>query len=180
LNGIGQRLAATLAAFSHDVPSGASNGLCEPYHDSSELSRDLQTLSDSLERHGSSRIARGRLRALRRAVEVFGFHLAPLDLRQHSGVHQQVVAELFRAGAQRDGYGALAEAERRNWLFEELMLPRPLRSSHLPYSAETTKELNIFDCAAELQRRYGQQALPTYIISNANEASDILEVALLR
>jgi phosphoenolpyruvate carboxylase len=165
LSGIWQRLSATLAAFSHDAPSGASNGLCERYHDSSELSRDLLTLSDSLERHGSMRIARGRLRALRRAVEVFGFHLAPLDLRQHSGVHQQVVAELFRAGAQRDGYGALAEPERRNWLLEELMLPRPLRSSHLPYSAETTKELNIFDCAAELQRRYGQQALPTYIIS---------------
>jgi phosphoenolpyruvate carboxylase len=179
LSGIWQRLSATLAAFSHDAPSGASNGLCERYHDSSELSRDLLTLSDSLERHGSMRIARGRLRALRRAVEVFGFHLAPLDLRQHSGVHQQVVAELFRAGAQRDGYGALAEPERRNWLLEELMLPRPLRSSHLPYSAETTKELNIFDCAAELQRRYGQQALPTYIISNTNEASDILEVALM-
>ena len=179
LNGIGQRLSATLGAFSHDSPSGASNGLCEPYHDSSELSRDLLTLSDSLERHGSARIARGRLRALRRAVEVFGFHLAQLDLRQHSGVHQQVVAELFRAGAQRDGYGALAEPERRNWLLEELMLPRPLHSSHLPYRAETTKKLNIFDCTAELQRRYGQEALPTYIISNANEASDILEVALL-
>jgi len=179
LIGICQRLLATLDAFSHDAPSGTSNGLCEPYHDSRDLSRDLLTLSDSLERHGSMRIARGRLRALRRAVEVFGFHLAPLDLRQHSGVHQQVVAELFLVGAQRDGYGALAEPERRNWLLEELMLPRPLRSSHLPYSAETTKELNIFDCAAEMQGRYGQEALPTYIVSNTNEASDILEVALL-
>ena len=179
LIGIHQRLSTTLQKLGQEVSSGAANGDSELYHDYSELARDLQILSDSLESHGSARIARGRLRSLRRAVEVFRFHLAPLDLRQHSGVHEQVVAELFRAGARRDGYEILNEAERRRWLLEELELPRPLRSSHLVYGAETTAELKIFDCAAELQGRYGREALPTYIISNASQASDLLEVVVL-
>jgi phosphoenolpyruvate carboxylase len=98
---------------------------------------------------------------LRRAVQVFGFHLAPLDLRQHSGVHEQVVAELFRVGAQRDGYRALNEAERRRWLLKDLTLPRLLRSPYFSYSPETEKELEIFAAAAELQRDYGSDALPT-------------------
>ena len=110
---------------------------------------------------------------------MFGFHLAPLDLRQHSGVHEQVVAELFRLGARRDGYTTLQESERRHWLLEELLLPRLLRSPHVSYSPETEKELHLFAAAAELQRRYGCDALPTYIISASADASDILEAALL-
>ena len=96
----------------------------------SSLERELQTIADSLTRNGSARVAAGRLRALRRAVQVFGFHLAPLDLRQHSRVHERAVAELFRVGAERQNYGALDEAERRRWLLEELMLPRLLRSPY--------------------------------------------------
>src|SRR5581483_4807460 len=125
------------------------------------------------------RIARGRLRNLRRAARVFGWHLAPLDMRQHSGVHEQVVAELFALGTCRDDYLALAEAQRRQWLLEELELPRLLRSPFLTYSAQTQKELRILDTGAEAQRRYGVQALPSTIISNSNEVSDILEAALL-
>src|SRR5262249_2524836 len=98
---------------------------------------------------------------------------------QHSGVHEQVVAELFRLGARRDGYTTLQESERRRWLLEELLLPRLLRSPHVSYSPETEKELHLFAAAAELQRRYGCDALPAYIISASADASDILEAALL-
>ena len=82
---------------------------------------------------------------------MFGFHLAPLDLRQHSAAHERVVAELFRVGARRDGYDLLDEAERQRWLLEELTLPRLLRSPHAVYSRETESELKIFDMAAEMQ-----------------------------
>src|SRR5581483_508876 len=71
------------------------------------------------------------------------------------------------------------EAQRRQWLLEELELPRLLRSPFLTYSAQTQKELRILDTGAEAQRRYGVQALPSTIISNSNEVSDILEAALL-
>ena len=88
---------------------------------------DLRIIADSLTRNGAARIARGRLRRLLRAAQVFGFHLAPLDMRQHSGVHEKVVAELFLLGAHREGYDQLPEAERRRWLLAELTVPRLLR-----------------------------------------------------
>ena len=70
----------------------------QPYADCQEFVSDLEAISQSLHQNGSARIARGRLRILKRAAQVFGFHLAPLDMRQHSGVHEQVVAELFLLG----------------------------------------------------------------------------------
>jgi len=100
-------------------------------------------------------------------------------MRQHSGVHEQVVAELFALGARRQGYAALPEAERRAWLLEELRLPRLLRSPYLSYSEEVGKELAILDTAAGMHRRYGAEALPNYVISKADGVSDLLEVALL-
>ena len=179
LSGIHSRLVATSLALDSPGAKVASRTNAEPYADPDELGRDLQAIADSLERHGSRRIARGRLRDLRRAVQVFGFHLAPLDLRQHTAIHERVVAELFRVGAKREGYAVLDEAERRRCLMEELTLPRLLRSAYVSYSAETEKELQIFDAAAELQQRYGREALPTTIVSTTTAVSDLLEAALL-
>jgi len=179
LTGIYARLAATSRQLDQHVPERAEIAPADPYTDAAEFVRDLNVIHESLARHGGQRIARGRLRSLRRAAQIFGFHLAPLDLRQHSGVHEQVVAELFSLGAHRCGYEQLDEAQRQAWLLEELSVPRPLRSPFLSYSADTEKELRIVDTAAELQRRYGAQALPNYIISNSNGVSDVLEVALL-
>jgi phosphoenolpyruvate carboxylase len=116
---------------------------------------------------------------LRHAVRIFGFHLTALDMRQHSGVHEAVIAELFRLGARRGGYPAIDEEERRRWLLAELEIPRLLRSPYLDYSEDTQRELAILDTAASLQKRFGEHALPHWIISNANSVSDLLEVALL-
>jgi phosphoenolpyruvate carboxylase len=179
LTGIYSRLAETARLLDHHLPDRRAVGQAMPYADPAEFAADLDALSDSLLRNGGTRVARGRLRALRRGVEVFGFHLAPLDMRQHSGVHEATVAELFERGALRPGYSSLDESERRRWLLEELQIPRPLRSPHLEYSEATRKELAIIDTAAEMQGRFGRQALPNYIISNAGGVSDVLEVALL-
>ena len=179
LTGIYARLAATSRLLDHHVPDRRAIAEAPPYRDSAEFAQDLAVLADSLAANGSERVARGRLRGLHRAAVIFGFHLAPLDMRQHSGVHEQVVAELFALGARREGYAALPEAERRAWLLEELKLPRLLRSPYLAYSEEVGKELAILDTAAEMHRRYGAEALPNYIISKADDVSDLLEVALL-
>jgi len=179
LTGIYARLAATSRLLDHHVPNRRAIAEAPPYRDSAEFAQDLAVLADSLAANGSERVARGRLRGLHRAAVIFGFHLAPLDMRQHSGVHEQVVAELFALGARREGYAALPEAERRAWLLEELKLPRLLRSPYLAYSEEVGKELAILDTAAEMHRRYGAEALPNYIISKADGVSDLLEVALL-
>jgi len=179
LTGIYARLAATSRVLGHHTPVRRAIAEAPPYRDSTEFVRDLAVLVDSLTANGSERVARGRLRGLQRAAAIFGFHLAPLDMRQHSGVHEQVVAELFASGARREGYADLPEAQRRAWLLEELRLPRLLRSPYLAYSEDVRKELAIFETAADMQARYGEEALPNYIISKADGVSDLLEVALL-
>jgi phosphoenolpyruvate carboxylase len=179
LTGIYARLAATSRKLDQHAPDRPEVGPAEPYADASELVRDLDVIVESLVRNGGQRIARGRLRTIRRAAQVFGFHLAPIDLRQHSGVHESVVGELFQVGAHRAGYAGLDEAQRREWLLAELSMPRLLRSPFVAYAADTDQELRILDTAAELQQRFGPQALPNYIISNSNGVSDVLEVALL-
>jgi len=179
LTGIYARLAATSRSLDQHPPERAEVAPAECYADAQEFVRDLDILADSLTRNGAARIASGRLRALQRAAQVFGFFLAPLDMRQHSGVFEQVVGELFESGAHRGGYLDLDEQGRQQWLLEELAIPRLLRSPHLSYSESTAEELRILDTAAELQRRYGVRALPNHIISNTNGVSDMLELALL-
>ena len=134
LAGVYARLAATAEELGHTVPDRHPLGVAPPYRDAREFIHELDILIQSLESHGSRAIARGRLRHLRRAAEVFGFHLATLDMRQHSAVHEQVVAELFERGEGRDGYPALDELERRRWLLSEIQSPRLLFSPPLEYS----------------------------------------------
>ncbi|MDH3444537.1 MAG: phosphoenolpyruvate carboxylase, partial [Deltaproteobacteria bacterium] len=179
LTHIYDRIAATAVGLTSGAPGHPIRSNVAPYANPSELTRDLQTIADSLGRHGSARVARGRLRGFRRAVQLFGFHLAPVDLRQHSAVHERVVAELFRLGARREEYALLGESERQRWLVEELIMQRPLRSPHAGYSRETESELKILDAAADLQRRYGTDAVSTTIVSMTASVSDILEAALL-
>ena len=179
LTGIYSRLAATAQKLDEYSPEHQAVGAAQPYADSAEFVRDLDIIIASLERNGAVRIARGRPRQLRRAAEVFGFHLCPLDMRQHSGVHEQVVAELLARGGAHDGYSALPEAERIQLLLREIATPRPLKSPYLEYSAEASKELRIHAAAASIHRRYGPAAMPNYIISKADGVSDMLEVALL-
>ena len=179
LTGIYARLSATSHALGHRVPNRPAVADAQPYLDSMEFARDLGILADSLAANGSRRVARGRLRNLLRAADIFGFHLAPLDMRQHSGVHEQVISELFASGARRHGYAELDEDQRCEWLQQELELPRLLRSPYLKYSDEVAKELAILDTAAQMHRRFGPQALPNYIISKTDSVSDLFEVALL-
>ena len=98
--GIYARLVATARGFGHEVLPRHAVAEAQPYASAAELRADLDVLYRSLHANGSALLARGRLRDLRRAVEVFGFHLASVDLRQNSDVHERVLAELF-AGRRR-------------------------------------------------------------------------------
>jgi phosphoenolpyruvate carboxylase len=100
-------------------------------------------------------------------------------MRQHSNVHEQVVAELFDFGAHRKGYSDLSETERIQWLLAEISSPRPLRSPYLEYSEIVRSELRLLQTAADIHVRFGRDALPNYIISKTDGVSDLLEVALL-
>ena len=179
LIGIYARLSATARSLGLRPNTHRALGDARPYESPAEFGDDLSQVAESLALNGSGRIARGRLRSLRRAVDVFGFHLATLDMRQHSGVHESAVDELFLRGAGQRGYSELGEKERCEWLLRELKVPRPLRSQFIDYSDATWKELQIIDTAAELRRRYGKDAMANYIVSMTNGVSDVLEVALL-
>jgi phosphoenolpyruvate carboxylase len=154
-------------------------GAAPAYGDAAELVADLDVIADSLAGNGSAALARGRLRTLRRAADVFGFHLAALDLRQNSDVHERVVAELFEMARPGTAYRDLNEDARIAVLLDELKTARPLTSPYLTYSAETSAELAILRQAAEAHRLYGRASISNYVISKTDGVSDILEVALL-
>ncbi len=98
------------------------------YHNADEFRRDLHIIDQSLKLHGSKLLTRGRLRALRRAASCFGFHLATLDLRQNSDVHERMIAELLDAVAPGTDYTSRSEDERVALLVKELNEVRPLIS----------------------------------------------------
>jgi phosphoenolpyruvate carboxylase len=179
ISGLYARLAATAKSLDQFDALRHAVGEASPYRDAAEFAADLGILHDSLAANGSRLLTRGRLRSLRRAVDVFGFHLAPLDLRQNSEVHERVVAELLSVARLEPDYGALDEDRRIALLLGELATPRPLASPHVSYSGETASELEIGRTAAEAQRRYGKACLPNIVISKADGVSDILEAALL-
>ncbi len=179
LTGIYARLAATARRLDRLEPLRHAVGEAEPYASAGELRNDLKVVSASLKANGSARLAGGRLRRLLRAIQVFGFHLAPIDLRQNSDVHARTVGELFSAAGRCPDYEALDEAGRIDLLTQELHTPRPLYSPFLEYSDEARGELAIFFAAREMRERYGAAALPNCIISKTDGVSDLLEVALL-
>jgi phosphoenolpyruvate carboxylase len=179
LIGIYARLAATARSLDQFEVMRHPAGEAPPYLDAGQLKQDLDTLHHSLVANGSALLARGRLRRLRRAVEVFGLYLAPIDLRQNSEVHERVVAELFEASQPGTDYSGLNEEARIELLIAELSTPRPLASPYIAYSEETSSELAILRTARELQDRHGKLCLPNYIISKTAGVSDLLEVALM-
>ena len=178
ISGIYARMAATAWALDEVEAPRPALGDAGPYADVAEFATDLAVVSRSLTSNGSASLARGRLRSLRRALDVFGFHLAGIDLRQNSNAHEQTVGELF-AKACDVNYSALDEAGRVAVLKGELGTPRLLGSPFLRYSAETAGELAILRETADAHRRYGKDSIPTYVISKAESVSDVLEVALL-
>jgi phosphoenolpyruvate carboxylase len=179
ITGIYARLAATARALDDLGPPQPAVGDALPYGDRGELLTDLAIIHDSLAANGSAILAEGRLKQLRRAVDAFGFHLASLDLRQNSDVHEHSIGEMLALVQPGLDYAGLAEPERVHLLLAELATARPLTSAFLSYSAETESELAILRATAEAHRRYGQDAVPHYVISKTTGVSDILETAVL-
>ena len=166
ISGIYARLSATLrdldAAASPRSPVGEAPAYASPQ----EFRADLDIVHASLVENGSAELAKGRLRDLRRAVDCFGFHLASLDLRQNSDVHERTVAELLEAVYPGTNYLALQEDERIALLARELVSARPLVRPFWAYSEETQGELDVLRAAARAQAVYGTRTIPTSIVSN--------------
>ncbi|MBN8986928.1 MAG: phosphoenolpyruvate carboxylase [Rhizobiales bacterium] len=178
VSGIYARLTATALKLDVGI-TRPPVGEAAPYANVAEFKTDLDILYRSLIANNSGVIARGRLRLLRRAVDCFGFHLASLDIRQNSAVHERTVAELIDAAMPGMSYLALNEEARIALLTRELGNARPLTSAFVKYSEETQGELDLFHAAAEAHAKFGSHAIPQCIISMCKGISDMLEVALL-
>jgi phosphoenolpyruvate carboxylase len=179
LTGIFARLAATGQALGLKHQHRTAVGSAEPYAHASAFIADLDEIDASLRADDSALLADGRLRKLRKAARAFGFHLATVDLRQNSEVHEAVVAELLREAGVAADYSALDEPQRERVLLAELASPRMLRSAFAVYSELALGELEIFTAAAAVHRRLGPESIRQYVISKAESVSDMLEVALL-
>ncbi|WP_230471585.1 phosphoenolpyruvate carboxylase, partial [Kingella kingae] len=157
---------------------GCKFGLGEPYANVDEFLRDLKTLQSSLQQNGSGVLASGRLADIIRTVSVCGFHLMPLDLRQHAEKHENVVAELFQHAGLED-YASLSESDKQAVLLRELSSPRPLLNPFVAYSAAACYELDIFRATHQIKHDFGEDAISQSIISNCEKPSDLLALALI-
>jgi phosphoenolpyruvate carboxylase len=180
LTGIYARLAATLHALTGTEALRHAVVSQDPYRRADDFLADLLVIEASLRSHHAQALVAPRLAPLIRAVQVFGFHLATVDLRQSSDRHEAVVAELLKMARIEPDYAALDEAARRGLLVRLLCDARPLRVPTAAYGDDTLGELAIFEAAVEMRRRYGRDALRHYIISHTEDASDLLEVLLLQ
>ncbi|MBB3083313.1 phosphoenolpyruvate carboxylase [Geodermatophilus sabuli] len=179
LYGLHARLAATAQRVLGSVPGPPPHHELEPYDTPDELLADLATVDASLRSHGAGALADDRLARLRESVEVFGFHLCGLDMRQNSAVHEEVLAELLAWAGVCPDYTALDEQDRVALLVGELRLRRPLVRLDAELSETARGELDVLVAAAEQVRTLGPQAIPNYVISMCESVSDVLEVAVL-
>ena len=174
------RLAASLLQLTGKEAARHALPPQQPYPDAQAFLSDLHTLNNALSEQHAQALALPRLRPLIRAVQVFGFQLATVDLRQSSDQHELVVAELFKAAGIETAYLKQNEDNRKRLLLQALNDPRPLRIPGHAYSAHSVSELSIFETARRIRQDHGADAIRHAIISHTETVSDLLEVLLLQ
>ncbi|MEZ7559511.1 phosphoenolpyruvate carboxylase [Streptococcus sp. 27098_8_66] len=169
---IGNRISGALKKISEkESPAYAS---------AQEFKEDLEKIKDSLLENKSEYLISGEFAELLEAIDVFGFYLASIDMRQDSSVHEACVAELLKSSGINDHYSDLSEDEKCQVLLKELLEdPRILSATHAEKSELLEKELAIFQTARELKDRLGEEVIRQNIISHATSVSDMLELAVM-
>jgi phosphoenolpyruvate carboxylase len=150
------------------------------YADKGEgFENDLKLIEMTLRQGQGERAACAFVRPLRYRARAFGFHLATLDIREHSRVHEAAVADLLRYAGVTEDYSALSEAERTELLTAELASRRPLAPPDAPLDDETERALAFLRVFKQVQQKFGVQATGGYVISMTEGVSDVLEVLVL-
>ena len=169
---IGNRISGALKKISaKEAPAYAS---------AQEFKEDLKKIKASLLENKSEYLISGEFAELLEAIDVFGFYLASIDMRQDSSVHEACVAELLKSAGINDHYSDLSEDEKCQVLLKELLEdPRILSATHAEKSELLEKELAIFQTARELKDRLGEEVIRQNIISHATSVSDMLELAVM-
>jgi phosphoenolpyruvate carboxylase len=149
------------------------------YSNASELLADLNDLFASLKKSGCEDSLNGLERMIL-TVRIFGFHLAKLDIRQHSARHSALLNEVTTKFALIEGgYASLSEEKKCAWLDNELRNFRPLFPTDLTFSSEANETIEVFRTMAAAQRQHGREAVDTYIVSMTRAGSDLLSILVL-
>ncbi len=150
------------------------------YRYAEELLNDAELLARSLDDVGAERLVALDVRRLLRAIHTFGFHSAVLDIRQNSAFHDKALMQLVSAsGVQDFTFDTWSEADRRAWLEQELLSPRPFALSHRSIGAEADAVLSCYHVVAEHIRLYGSAGIGSLIVSMTRDVSDLLVVYVL-
>ncbi|MCC9751249.1 phosphoenolpyruvate carboxylase, partial [Streptococcus agalactiae] len=150
------------------------------YATAEEFKQDLLLVKQSLVQYGQDSLVDGELACLIQAVDIFGFYLATIDMRQDSSINEACVAELLKSANIVDDYSSLSEEEKCQLLLKELTEdPRTLSSTHAPKSELLQKELAIFQTARELKDQLGEDIINQHIISHTESVSDMFELAIM-
>jgi phosphoenolpyruvate carboxylase len=148
----------------------------QKYNNPDEFIQDLQIIDKSLRGHYATYVADVYVKKLIRQVELFGFHLAALDIRQHSKEHEMAMTEILTKMGIAEDYSKLAENEKVTLLSSLLDEPRPITSPYLQYSENTQECLDVYKTVQHAQQEFGRNCITSYLISMTQGASDLLEV----
>ena len=146
------------------------------YNRADELLADLKMINRSLKKHHPSDHELKTIQKLIRQVQLFGFHLATLDIRNHSGEHEAAMTEILRKVRMTENYAELSEQEKLQLLEKILMDPRPVLLLNEDYTAETQEMIKVFQMIKEAHDVFGKRAISVYLVSMTRSASDLLEV----
>ncbi|ENH97871.1 phosphoenolpyruvate carboxylase [Gracilibacillus halophilus YIM-C55.5] len=149
------------------------------YTKAEELLNDLYMIRNSMEGHHPNSNPIKRLRKVIRQVDLFGFHLASLDIRNHSGEHQAALTEVFSKVGIAQDYKALNEDDKVHTLIGVLENPRPLISIYDEFTPGTLEVIETFRMIKKAQDTFGLRAIEVYLISMTDAVSDLLEVLVL-
>ncbi|QWQ38381.1 phosphoenolpyruvate carboxylase [Gemella sp. zg-570] len=150
------------------------------YKNSSELKNELLVVKNSLIINGGKTLVEGDLEELLQAIDVFGFHLASIDMRQDSSVHEECIAELLKSANIELDYSSLSEEEKCKILLRQIKEdPRLLSATNIAKSEILKKELEIFKKARILKDKLGDDIIKQSIISHTTSVSDLLELSVL-
>ncbi|GAA4827425.1 phosphoenolpyruvate carboxylase [Paenibacillus vulneris] len=148
----------------------------QKYNNPEEFLNDLKIIERSLRNHYADFIADEYVVKLIRQVELFGFHLASLDVRQHSKEHEAAMAEILAKMSICPNYAELSESDKISLLTSLLNEPRPITSPYMDYSESTLECLNVYRVIKKAQQEFGRNCITSYLISMTQGASDLLEV----
>ncbi|MEH7177415.1 phosphoenolpyruvate carboxylase [Neobacillus vireti] len=149
------------------------------YRKSEELLEDLYVIKRSLKNHHPADHELKTIQKLIRQVQLFGFHLATLDIRNHSGEHEAAMTEILRKVGIAEDYAQLSEEEKMSILEGILKDPRPLLLLNEDYSQETQQMIQVFQMIRNAQKEFGLRSISVYLVSMTKSPSDLLEVLVL-